>query len=207
MKHTLFLIISIFTISVALGQTLKRQENETAELFAGRFKPDSSELDHMVVVDTSPYATQKPIIAFYKKSIHEVRQMKTYVDHSKYEILIGYLFVPEGDNNYKKLLIDTIQPNGGDPEILSIFFANADKDRSRELIVLCKYDQRHYDYNGSFYDTFIFDLNNGVVEYIDLGREKFFGCECKWRIGKTEKAKYKTEKDVITGLVRMGFKQ
>jgi hypothetical protein len=207
MRHTLIFIATIFVTSFCFGQILKRQDDETAEMFANRIKPDSTELAHTVIETKLLDTSKKLIIAFYKKTIYEVRQMDTYVDHSQYDIIIGNLFIPLCDNNYEKKLIYTIQPDGGDPEIISIFFANADKDKGKELIVLCKYDQRHYDYSGAFYDTYIYDFSNGEVQFLKQLSEKFWGCECGWRNGKTEKAKYKTAKDVRARLIKLGYKQ
>ncbi|MEI6946708.1 hypothetical protein V9K67_05855 [Paraflavisolibacter sp. H34] len=113
--------MTIIASSTAFGQTLKRQDGETGEMFANRSKPDSTELAHTVFETALLDTTKKVILAFYKKTIYEARQMDTYVDHSEYDIILGYLFVPTGDNNYDRKLIDTIPNNGGDPEILSVF--------------------------------------------------------------------------------------
>ena len=113
--------------------------------------------------------------------------------------------------NYTKILIDTITPDGGDPEIISVFFANADKDIEKELIVLCKYPQVHYDYGGDFYETFIYDTPTTKVKrlkYFKELSEKFWGCECDWREEnnrKPEKAKYKTAKSIKIRLKQMGY--
>lgn len=207
MRHTLILILTFFAVLSVRGQTVTRQINETVEMFANRFKPDSTELAHAVIETSGLDTTKKIFIAFYNKTIYQVRQMDTYVDHSQYDILIGYAFIPISDNSYQKKLIDTIPPEGGDPEILAIFFANADKHKDRELVILCKFEQRHNDYGGAFYETFIYDYSIDKFEYIKPLSEKFWGCECGWQNGKTEKAKYKTAKDVRAGLTKMGYKQ
>jgi len=207
MRHTLIFIATFLATVTVCGQTVTRHTNETAEMLANRFKPDSTELAHAVIETNSLDTTKKIIIAFYTKTIYEVRQMDTYVDHSQYDILLGYAFIPVSVNSYEQKLIDTIPPDGGDPEILAVFFANADKDKDRELVVLCKYEQRHYDYGGAFYETFIYDYSKDKFKYIKSLSEKFWGCECGWRNGKTEKAKYKTAKEVRAGLAKMGYKQ
>jgi hypothetical protein len=180
-------------------------------MFADRVKPDSSVFAHPVLETKSLDATTSIIIAFYKRTIEEVKQMPTYVDHSKYDIIIGYLYIPTNGNNYRRVLIDTISSDGGDPEIISVFFANADKDSKKELIILCKYPQVHYDYGGEFYETFIYDNPSNNTErltYFNELSEKFWGCECAWRVEekrKPEKAKFKTAKDVKAGLKKLGF--
>ena len=180
-------------------------------MFASRIKPDSSEFAHAVFETKSLNINKNLIVAFYKKTIYEVRQMPTYIDHDNYDIIIGYLYVPISNNNYRKVLIDTISSDGGDPEIISVFFANADKDSTKELVVLCKYPQVHYDYGGDFYETFIYDNPTDTTErltYFNELSKKFFGCECNWRKEekrKPETAKFKTAKDVKAELKRLGY--
>jgi hypothetical protein len=207
MRHILIIIATLFSLSVSFGQSLIRQENETVEMFASRLKPDSTEIAHTVIETLELDTTKRVIIAFYKKTIHEVKQMATYIDHSQYDIILGYMFMPTSENNYERILIDTIPPDGGDPEIISIFFANADKDKNNELTVLCKYEQRHYDYDGEFYETYIFDYfkDKKKFNYLSKLSETFWGCECGWRNGKTQKAKYKTANDVKAKLKKLGF--
>ncbi len=207
MRQTLIFIATFLGVLSSFGQTLKRQANETVDTFAIRYKPDSTELAHTVLETNSIDTAKKIIIAFYKKTIYEVRQMKTYVDHSQYNILIGYSFFPLSDNEYQKKLIDTIYPDGGDPEIIAIFFANADKDKGRELVILRKVEQQHYDMSGAFYETCIYDFTKGDFIYMKKLSETFQGCECGWRDGKTEKANYKTAKDIRTRLTKMGYRQ
>ncbi len=192
MRLTLIIIGLFILFSVSYGQSLTRHDNETAEMFVNRLKPDSSEFAHAVLETKSLNINKNIIVAFYEKTIYEVRQMPTYIDHDDYEIIIGYLYVPIGNNNYRKVLIDTISSDGGDPEIISVFFANADKDSIKELVVLCRYPQVHYDYGGDFYETFVYDNPTDTTErltYLKELSEKFFGCDCDWRTEKKENQK------------------
>jgi hypothetical protein len=208
MQHKLIIIITVLFSSVSFGQNIIRHNNESAEMFAERLKPDSTEIAHTIIETNALDTTRKIVVAFYKKTIYETQEMSTYVDHSHYDILIGFIYTPTSENVYTKILIDTIQPDGGDPEIISVFFANAEKNKNKELIVLCKYGQRHYDYGGDFYETYIFNYSKdkSLFKYLDKISEKFWGCECHYRDNrKFEKATYKTAKDVKLGLKKMGF--
>ena len=195
--------------SVSFGQTISRHDNESAEMFAERLKPDSTEIANTIIETNALDTTKKIIVSFYKKTIYETRQMATYVDHSQYDIIIGFAYIPTSDNVYTKILIDTFTgSNTGDPEIISVFFANADKDKNKELIVLCKYGQRHYDYVGDFYETYIlnYSKDKSRFKYLDKLSQKFWGCYCDYRDNrKSEIAKYKTAKDIKLGLKKMGF--
>ena len=79
-----------------------------------------------------------------------------------------------------------MEKDGGYPEILSVFFANADVDAAKELIILCKYPQSHADYNGDFYEIFIFDNPSPTTQltYSKKTSDKFTACECEWSEGK-----------------------
>jgi hypothetical protein len=207
MRQIITIIATFFLISVSVGQSVLRQENETAEMLANRLKPESTEIAHTVIESRQLDGSKNVIVAFYKKTIYEVRQMKTYIDRTQHDIILGYMFIPTSNKNYEKIFIDTIPPDGGDPEIISIFFANADKDKNKELIVLCSYEQRHYDYDGDLYETYIFDYHKDKMQFKYLSElsETFFGCDCGWRNGQIETAKYKTAKDVKTKLKKLGF--
>ncbi len=207
MRHFLILTTTFCFFSFSFGQSLVRQENETAQMFADRLKPDSTEIAHIIIETKQLDTTKNIIVVFYKKTIYEVRQMPTYVDHSQYDIMLGYAFILTENKSYEKVFIDTIPPDGGDPEIISIFFANADKDMGKELIVLCKYEQVHYDYEGEFYEPYIFNysMNTKRFTYLSKLSETFWGCECGFRNGKTEIARYKTANDIKIKLKKLGF--
>ena len=68
----------------------------------------------------------------------------------------------------------------------------------------------HYDYGGDFYETFIYDNptdDSKRLTYFNELSENFWGCECAWREEekrKPENGKFKTAKDIKTGLRKMG---
>lgn len=200
MRHILIFITTIFAASVSFGQTVKRQDNETVEAFIKRLVPDTMEITHQVIETNTWDTTAKAIVAFY--GYDDTSDINT-----GFNKIFGHLYLPVGQNNYRDISFGPIEEDGGYPEIISVFFANADKDKAKELIVLCKYEQRHYDYDGEFYETFIFDnpQQKNQLTYFEKLSEKFWGCECGCRNGKTETAKYKTAKDVKAKLKQLGF--
>lgn len=206
MRLTFISILTLFCGFFSQGQ-VTRNENESAEKFANRIKPDSTKIVHAVFETKQLDTSENVIIAFYEKTIYEVKQMDTYVDRSEYKEIDGFIYVPISGSQYKKIAIGSILGDGGDPEIISVFFANADKDKNKELIVLTKIDQRHYDYGGAFYETYIFDYSKAKNEfkYLEKLSELFWGCECGWREGRTEKAKYKTASEIKAKLKKMGY--
>lgn len=200
MRSTLFFIAFIFSVAFSFGQTLQRVGSETAEAFVKRIMPDTTELVHPIIETNVWDSAAKAIIAFYgyddKKDIN-----------TGFNTITGYVYLPLGKNAYRAIQFGTIDEEGGYPEVISVFFANADKDKAKELVVLVMHEQRHYDYSGAFYGVFIYDNpdTNSTLRYFGDLSAKFRGCECGWREGKEEKAKYKTANEVKAGLKKMGY--
>ena len=65
MRYILIFIATLFAALTVCGQTVTRQTNETNEMLAKRFKPDSTEFAHAVIETSSLDTTKKIIIAFY----------------------------------------------------------------------------------------------------------------------------------------------
>jgi hypothetical protein len=198
-----FIILAIIYLSTALaqGQTIQRKQTETAAQFVARLKPRARQLAHPAL-ETTAWSGQKAIVAFYgNDDPADANTGNNRID--------GHLYLQKSAGQYRDVSFGPIEEDGGYPEILSVFFGNADADAAKELFILCKYPQRHADYNGDFYETFIFD-NPGPksqLVYLKKTSDKFTGCECEWTDGKTEVAKYKTAAAVKTRLKNMVFKQ
>jgi hypothetical protein len=179
---------------------VKRLENETIENFARRVGPPQSELTHSVI-ETEAWGHEKTMIAFYDTEYK--------LSEQTYDKIIGYIFLPQDANTYQKILIGTFEPEGGPPKIEAVFFANADTDKAKELIVICSWLQRHYDFNGTLYGTFVFDNPHaGPTEltFLESVSKRVSGdCECEWRNGKKRTSRYKTAASVRAGLKRLGF--
>ena len=137
----------------SFGQVVKRLDNESAEQFVTRVKPDSSNLTHKVI--ETKWNSTFVIIAFYDQTY----KLPKHKDpgQQNYLRIIATIFIKADSNSYNKFLIDTIDTEGGDPIIESVFFANADSDKEKELIIISSWEQRHYDTNGKLYGTFVYD--------------------------------------------------
>jgi hypothetical protein len=204
MKLRWALLLFTFSLCVpfANGQEVKRIENEALETFAKRNGPPQSELAH-AVIETEAWDNQKTVIAFY---VIEVKDK--YGTHGQVD---GYLFRALSPNTYQKILIEKFEPEGGDPKIEAAFFANADKDAAKELIVICSWPQQHYDVSGTLYGTFIFDdLRSGAtptkLNFLEgVSNKVSGGCDCTYRNGNRKTSKYKTAASVKLALKRLGF--
>lgn len=199
----LFLIVFLLGASSSSAEEVKRLENETPENFARRNGPSQSELIHSVI-ETEVWGHKKTVIAFYESEFK--------ISDQTYQRVLGYIFLPQDSNTYQKILIESFEPEGGAPKIEAVFFANADRDKAKELIVICSWPQSHYDFSGTLYGTFVFDdLRTGAnptkLSFLESVSRRVSGdCECEWRNGKKRTSRYKTPASVRAGLKKLGFK-
>jgi hypothetical protein len=199
-KLPLYLATALLLPMGMLAQSITRSAGETTEQLVNRLMPRGAELAHPVLETNTWDSTSKTIIAFYG--------VNTPKDGYNEYSITGHLYVPTGANTYRDISFGPILPDGGDPEIISVFFANSDKDKAKELVVLCQYPQRHYDYSGDFYETYIYDNpgNGNQLVFFEKLSNQFFGCECGYRDGRADtSAKYKTAKDIKARLKALGF--
>jgi hypothetical protein len=202
LRCALLLFTFCLCAPLAYGQEVNRLENETLENFAKRNGPPQSELAH-AVIEIEAWGNQKTVIAFYAVEVKD--------KYGTHEQVDGYLFLPLSPNTYQNILIENFEPEGGDPKIEAAFFANADKDAAKELIVICSWPQEHYDFSGTLYGTFVFDdLRAGnkptKLNFLEGVSQKVSGsCDCTNRNGKRERSKYKTAASVRIGLKKLGF--
>jgi len=150
LRFALFLLAFLLGSHTSSAEEVKRLENETLENFAGRNGPPQSALTHSVI-ETEAWGQKKTVVAFYETESKSSDQT---------ERKTGRLHIPTLGCEHistQKILIGTFEPEGGDPQIEAVFFANADQDKAKELIVICSWPQRHYDFSGTLYGTFIFD--------------------------------------------------
>jgi hypothetical protein len=203
LRGAFFLLTFFLWTPFSYTQEVRRLENETLEDFAKRNGPPQAALTSKVI-ETEAWGKQKTIIAFY------IVQIKVK-DGSPATQVDGYLFMPKSTDTYERILIKSFGEEGDTPKVEAVFFANADKDKAKELIVICSWLQRHYDVNGTLYRTFVFDdlhLRNNPTELSSLESisERVSGdCDCEWRDGRKKTSKYKTAASVKVGLKKLGF--
>ena len=200
LRFALFPLAFFLWAPFSYAEEVRRLENETLEDFAKRNGPPQAELTHKVI-ETEAWGKQKTVMAFY---IVEIKLK----DGTPATQVGGYLFMPKSTDTYEKILIKNFE-EGGDVE--AVFFANADKDKAKELIVICSRLVRHYDVSGTLYSTFVFDdlrygANPTKLSFLEGVSERVSGdCECEWRDGKRKTSKYKTAASVKAGLKKLGF--
>lgn len=200
-----FLALASVNFAQSDKETIKRTANETAKQFAERNATPGSETVHMV--ETEAWGVKKTVIAFYKVETKAA-------DGTPVTQVDGYLFIPgPAAGDYRKILIYNFEEEGDTPKIEAVFFANADRDKAQELVVLTSYQVSHYDVSGTLHSTFIFDdvepegANPAKLNYLEAISEKVSGgCDCTYRDGKTKGTKkFETAVQVRAGLKKQKF--
>ncbi len=208
MKHFVFAPVLLLLTTFCSGQVVKQNDNETAEQFVTRMMPVNSILTHKVL--TTKWNNTPVILAFYEQAYKLSEQDDP--DQQNYFRIIATIFLQTESKHYRKMLIDTLDTEGSKPVIESVFFANADKDINKELIIIASWEQQHRDVNGTLYSTFVYDdlLTDAQMKlaFIKSISEKLSGgCECEWSDGTSKKAKFKNASDIKTELKRLGYRQ
>jgi hypothetical protein len=202
MKQLLVTIVLLLAVPSAYASSITRLANETAESFAKRNGPLQTTLVHQVIETSAWGGKSKAIIAFYEQEFEESGQT--------YRRIMSYIYVPEANKTYRKILIDTFESEGGDPEIESVFFANIGRGKQKKLIIICSWPQAHYDFHGKLYATFVYEAPRPYTKATKLKFEEGIskklegGCECEWRDGTRRTAKYKTAGEVKAALRTLG---
>jgi hypothetical protein len=202
MKQLYIMALLLFMVPTACASSLTRLENESAEIFAKRYGPPDTALAHRVIETTQWGGKSAAIIAFYEQEFEESDQV--------YHRIISYIYVPKTDNAYRQVLIDTFEPEGGDPEIEAVFFFNPAVNHQNKLIIICSWPQIHYDFRGKLYATFVYEAPHPKPETSrlkfedNISKQLYGGCECEWRDGKKTTAKYKTADEVKAALRKIG---
>ncbi len=208
-NHILILIFTLLSYLLD-GQTIKRVENENIEHFASRNNPGGTIIDTDkggAIIETK-WDSVQVIIAFYGQKY----KLPISNDPSQEDCLrlVGCVYFQTEKNVYQKAIIDTIDEEGDAPQIESVFFAKATKSNQKDLILIASYNQRHYDFSGTLYETFIYHKSvvndRTILKYDkDLSEKLSGGCDCENRDGTKQHAKYKTAKEIRLELKNLGY--
>lgn len=152
------------------------------------------------------------IPVFYTAEIVEKRVMDTYVDHSFYSVVLGFVYVHTGPSaDYRRFLIECILPQGGPPSIESVFYANADVDSLKELVVLVSWEQAHHvDFAGRLFDVLIYDdiaaADTEKLAFLHTVSNRIGPqCDCRWSNGTVKTADIINRDKIIEKLRRIGY--
>lgn len=210
MRHFFNIIILLFWTTLSFGQIelSLRKDNETAKQFAERQKPENSTLVNKVL--ERKWNGNSVIIALY--DIIYKLPLQRDPDQRTYHKIQGFAYFKLDKNTYSKVTFGTIDTEGCNPSVETVFFANADTDKVKELIIIVSWDQRYHDVNGTLYSTYVFDdetiEKTLALKFLEeISKNLDGGCECTWIDGTNKKSKFKTAAEIKKELVRLGYKQ
>jgi hypothetical protein len=186
------------------GQIVKRIPGETSLQFAVRTRPLYTEMPKDLmpkVTETTEWTPATSIIAFYSQKYYQEEDGAAPAD--KYRTL-AYLFVPTAQDTYKRILIDTISNESHAVKITDVFFANADSDQAKELVIMAQCPEKTKEANGTVFINRVYDNVTrplpGKLRRLDDATGKIEGGFEGMKAGKLEKAKCKAQKDVLAAL-------
>lgn len=192
------------------GQTVKRRTGEPAGQFVVRCRPLYTEFPQEMtskIVETTEWTTEPAVIAFYtqKYYIHE----DGAVPKDNFRTL-AYIFIPNGKDTYKRVIIDTFVNDGRPVKIAATFFANVDSDQTKELVIVAASPQKETGTNGTLYINKVYDnvtrLLPARLRKLDDVAAKITGGFEGVKDGKPSTTKFKTEKDIREALGKMDYK-
>lgn len=197
--RSLFPLLGLLATAAAPVPEWRMETRETSAHFAARML-DQPE-DALNLVD-APWNGRRTLFADYQRGEREKDYNVTYRE------LFALVQQPAGD--WRKIAVTTGEEEGGEAEVAAIGFANADRDPDRELIVILKWPQQHYDYSGAFYEVRLFDTpapGKPALTYLEGFSKKFggVGCECSSREGGDTHYRFKTIAAVKQELKRLGY--
>ncbi len=196
------------------GQTVKRSAKETPRQFAIKCRPlyaDMPEEFATKIIGTTEWGADSGYITFYSQKNKSSASDEPIQKERKY--LLGYIYLPLGKDNYKRVFIDTFYNDDKPFKISSVFFANADTDKTKELIIIT--NKTVYEQNrlvGNFYSTTVYNnITPEMLPYIgklrkmdEISKKLEGGFEGAIN-GKAREAKIKTQKEVVEELKRLGY--
>ncbi|PXA95551.1 hypothetical protein DMC47_19255, partial [Nostoc sp. 3335mG] len=184
----------------AAQPALQRAADEPATAFAARVLGQPA--DALNIVETA-WNGAPAVFAD-----HLVRQTtdKGYAIETRRLVLLSR----GADGSWRRIAVTDAEEEGGTAEVAAIGFANADRDADRELIVLLKWPQVHYDYGGAFYEVRLFDTprpGQKALTFLVAPSRIFggIGCECMGRDGSSSTFRFKTIALIKHELTRRGY--
>lgn len=186
------------------GQVVKRLPEEPNVQFVVRARPIYVEFPQEMtskIVETKAWGETPSIIAFYtqKYYLNEDGGLPVYNFRT-----LAYIFIPTAQDMYKRVLVDTFTNGGKQVKITGVFFANADSDQVKELIITATASQSDKQGTGTLYINRVYDNASrplpGRLRRLDESATKIESGFEGTLGGKPSKAKYKNEKEITEAL-------
>ncbi|GAA4466544.1 hypothetical protein GCM10023093_20800 [Nemorincola caseinilytica] len=195
---------------LGMGQMVKRGTDEPIRQFATRCRPLYAwYTDEMGArsMETTEWTAEPAVLAFYMQNYTVGTGDIDFKDNKR---ILAYAFMPVGKGSYKRVFVDSFSNDGNPVKVEAAFFANADSDATKELIIITTSTVKNRQVSGTFYATTVYDLTSSRVFPARLRRLEGIGEQLSGgldgsRDGKPATAKMKNEKDVREALKKLGF--
>lgn len=194
----------------AKGAMVKRIPGEPALQFVVRCRPLYNEFPAEMmtkVVETREWTPEPAVVAFYTQKFYVQEDGGEAKDAYR---TYGYIFLPNGKDSYRRVFIDTFAYDTKPVKIGSAFFANADSDDVKELIITASCAVKDASGAGTLYMNRAYDnvgrLLPGKLKRLDDVTARINGGFEGIRNGKPEKAAMKNEKEIGDALKKLGYK-
>jgi Bacterial protein of unknown function (DUF922) len=191
------------------GQIVKRISGEAPLQFVVRARPlyvEYAAERTSRVFETKEWTEEPSYIAYYTQRYFTEEEGGQSKENQR---ILAYMFIPTTKDIYKRVLIDTISNEGKPVNIAATFFANADSDNAKELVIMATSTQKDKQATGTLYINRVYDNipkpMPGKLKRLDDVCGKIEGGMEGTQSGKPSRAKYKSEKEVIEALKKMGF--
>jgi hypothetical protein len=188
------------------GTVVKRIPGEPALQFAVRARPMYTEFTAEMkdkIVETTEWSETPAIIAFYKQRYYAEGEGEDAKDLYR---TLAYIFMPTAGEYYKRILIDTFTDNGKQVRLGKVFFANADTDQVKEMVIMASSTQTGGTaYYNRVYDN-VFKPMPGQLRRIPEAKTRVESGFEGTKDGKTSHAACRTEDDIREALKKAGFK-
>lgn len=209
MKTYILTILIFTTLTNTYSQNFIREKKESTETFVKRiYNAEQGDIKYHII-ETAEWNNSKRVIIYFIGDEYSVA---------------GYLLTPINDSTYKQTSIDYFGGNAATfgVEITNVFFANADKDKQREIIITTKLRSKSPRFadnsvQGYYYENHIYDnpnlntpldslkLNKELTEKFSQGFEGSIYDKKNGKLIRKEKAKNKDEKYIRLRLKQMGY--
>ena len=184
------------------GAVVKRIPGEPTVQFVVRARPLYTEFTNEMkakIVETTEWSESPAVIAFYTQKYYVTEDGAEPKDNYR---TLACIFMPTVGDYYKRILIDTFSDDGKQVRLGRVFFANADSDQVKELVVMATSPQ----HEGMMYYNRIYD---NVVKPMPMKLRRLDEAKTKiesgfegMKNGKYVNAKFKTEDEIKEALLK-----
>jgi hypothetical protein len=130
--------------------------------------------------------------------------------------VVGHLLIERSPGHFEHATFPSCGPEGAPAELLAVFFARTEKDKPRDLAVLCRWEEIHATASGMLYGAEFYRVDASGPKTVirpltDFNKKFTTGAidevDARGKVIKGSKPAFTTVAGVKKLLVKMGLKQ